>query len=235
MCFCRHVKNTCLILYLAILSEHSYGSSIEEIKDDWQNLELCSLRWIVKSQEKQIAERDAIIADLRKQIYKLEDTQSKASLKELAPVDTVTCSKNFMSSISNIFTTNQLRLLEDSSLSYVHWNLEEKSRIIALHSVSSRAYDYLRDIIHLPLPHHRTVYRWLERARVQPDCLIKPVLAIIRENLQSETAINRICGISIDEMSIDPKYCYDPVQDIVYGGKKNVTVVTVRGIISSWK
>ncbi|ODM87332.1 Transposable element P transposase [Orchesella cincta] len=89
------------------------------------------------------------------------------------------------------------------------------------------------DVIQMPLPAPR-LYRWLQEVPVYPDQMIVPSMNILKSNWKG-THMTRLCCIAIDEMSIDPRYCYDHNQDRIFGGEKNVTVITVRGLCYAWK
>jgi hypothetical protein len=138
--------------------------------------------------------------------------------------------------LERLFTSAQIKLLKGNNCNkYVHYEEQDLSKAVAIHSISSRAYTYLRDQLKFPLPSINTVYRWLRKIPVQPGKLILPVMQILRMQFINAKPMNRVCVLALDEMTINDEYCYDMKEDIILGGMKEACVITVRGLFSGWK
>jgi len=129
----------------------------------------------------------------------------------------------------------QLRVIYNDFNKHVHWPDEDITKAICLFSVSASAYNYVRDVMKYPLPCQRTLYYWLSKIEVRPGQLITPVLRVLKSEFHNSSALAKVAVIAFDEVSIDPRYCYDKKTDTVRGGEDNSCVTAVRGLFYKWK
>jgi len=159
----------------------------------------------IASKNKLLHKKDVIIANLRKAITDMEaKLEEQRSNSELLMV------------IRGMFTTKQIQCLLNRE-TFVHWSDLDIAKSISLESVSSKAYDYVRNTLLYPLPSRCTIQRWLSRIDVKPG-IIRPVLYLLENSMKNVSPMERVGSMAIDEMSIDDALCYDPREDRIKGG-----------------
>ena len=168
---------------------------------------------IIRSKLKQLKTKDDTIS-----VFK---TQKKALELELSEMkEKLETTRNEMSSLESailkIFSPKQVQALTADE-KFVHWEDDDISRAVALQSVSSKCYEYLRHTLNYPLPSQTTLKRWLTKIIVRPG-IQEPVLNLIHGQFEGDSKMKRMASLAFDEMSIDDRYCYDQKDDKVYGG-----------------
>ena len=151
-----------------------------------------SLRLKIQS----LYKKDQLISDLRLNIAQLQD------LLKTTQVDS-----ELQNSICKIFSPKQIERLKQKT-SMVHWTDDDISKAIALDSISSKAYNYLRDIMKYPFPSRSTIKRWLTQIQIRPG-ILQSVLNLLTVNFEHASPMQTICTMAFDEMGIDSSYCYD--------------------------
>ncbi|ODM95992.1 Transposable element P transposase [Orchesella cincta] len=166
-----------------ISNDHDYCLNNHNIfiQHNLSIMENASLKWKIEDQT-------IIIEKKNKEIKKPSTEHDKTLLKN----------------VKEKLTLGQIRLLSDENVKKVNWNDEDKSKAIGLWAASSKGYQFMRDVIQMPLPAPRSVYRWLQEVPVYPDQMIVPSMNILKSKLEKATHMTRLCCIAIDEMSIDP-------------------------------
>jgi len=171
-----------------------------------------------------LKQKNRTISHLKTEVIKLE--------KSLAEKDTQI--EELQKTLSKIFTKSEVKILSGKVNNYVHYGEEEMEKAVTLHTMSNKAYDFLRELGY-PFPSLSTVKRWLQKVEVVPGKVISPVLRVIKKKVEGANWNDTVCAIALDEIKIDPKYCYDVQSDSVLGGHNEGCVVTVRGILEPWK
>ncbi|KAF0308512.1 Transposable element P transposase [Amphibalanus amphitrite] len=115
----------------------------------------------------------------------------------------------------------------------VQWTAEDISRALGLRCRSRKAYEYVQQVMHLPLPSAATLSRWIRGFRVTPG-VIEAALAVLRAAVQGMGALERLCVVSFDEMALSSRYCYDASADQILQGSK-LQLLMVRGLCAAWK
>ena len=121
---------------------------------------------------------------------------------------------------------------------------KDKLFAFALHYQSPSAYKFCRKIFALPC--ERSLRRWLEKVRVQPG-FNNTCFEILQRKAKTMSERDKVCVLTLDEMSLKSGLYYDLQKDIIEGmedfgslGKsKNVAtqslVFMVRGLACKWK
>ena len=76
--------------------------------------------------------------------------------------------------------------------------------------------------------------RWVAGVNFSPG-LSMDILKFIQLNHTMDSEVERVCMLGFDEMAISQNISYCPSQDQIFGPHKKVQVLSVRGILSSWK
>jgi len=174
---------------------------------------------------KLVNKKDKIIKGLRRINANKENKTTKLKSKL----------NNEKKRIQRVFTSTQCRILQGKFKDYVHWNEKDITKCISLYSISKRAYFHLQNRWKYPLPSESTLKRWLQKIQLKPGELLRPVMNLLDAEFASSPDTDRITVLSIDEMDIDQRYCYDPKEDKVLGGFKSAYVVSIRGLFKKWK
>jgi len=145
--------------------------------------------------------------------------------------------KNFKDQVTeafkDIFTANQVDLILSKKKSK-RWESKEVAKALAIYNCSSSCYEYLREQLNYPIPCKRTVLRWSSRIHIQPG-LIKPVLAVLKDEFQTFTPMQRQAVLCFDEVSIDSLVSLEQKHQVILGLCKNMMGIYTRGLFHSWK
>jgi len=220
------------------VQDHSYFKQepYNLLNYELNKLEIEALKWTAEEKMSIIKEKDRTIKNLRRTLSKLTQKYNDLELRLTSDANRIDeKSKALLENVKARLTPGQIQLLSNENLEKITWDDEDKAKAIALWAASTKGYSFMRDVIHIPLPSPRTIYRWLQGVPVYPDQMLRPVMNLLKAKLEDQTPMQCICSIALDEMAIDPSYCYDQNQDRIYGGAKNVTVVTARGLFYNWK
>ncbi|KAF4530613.1 hypothetical protein B566_EDAN018701, partial [Ephemera danica] len=134
--------------------------------------------------------------------------------------------------LKNIFTPGQMRALLSGKR--VRWNAEDITPALALHSLSAKAYKYLRNSMNVPLPCVSTLRRWTRKLPCDPG-IQHDILNLMK--MKSDTMMDheKIVVLTFDEMSIMQRYCYDISADQVVGPHASAQVLMMRSLYKNWK
>lgn len=138
--------------------------------------------------------------------------------------------ENTMQAIDQVFTSGQKRKLLNPN-KRIHWNWEDISYGISLHSTGPRAYRKLYND-NFPLPSVNTLNRWARKLQFREGLQTNLIKLMKEEDL---SPIEKICVICFDEMKVKFTYEYDPSNDCIRPPANYVQVLSVRGLIKSWK
>ena len=141
------------------------------------------------------------------------------------------------------FFASQLRIGKQRLKGRRYTN-KDKLFAFALHYQSPSAYRFCRKIFALPC--ERSLRRWLEKVRVQPG-FNNTSFEILQRKAKTMSERDKVCVLTLDEMSLKSGLYYDLQKDIIEGmedfgslGKsKNLAtqalVFMVRGLACKWK
>lgn len=134
------------------------------------------------------------------------------------------------------FTPGVQALLLNPARIRGHWTTDDIVAGLKLYNISTKAYVYVRENL-LPLPGLTQIRNHLAKLVMQPEKPIQSVFSLLNANFADENYHTQktLCVLALDEMSIDPRYVYDPSLDQVFGNVKNVTLFCARGLLSKWK
>ena len=98
----------------------------------------------------------------------------------------------------------------------VTWDPADVAMAVGLRSVSKKGYEFVRGIMHIPLPSPSTMARWSRYFRVTPGPeLMDASVQAIQATVPNMPEKDRIAVICFDEMCVDGRYCYDQATDQV--------------------
>lgn len=161
---------------------------------------------------------------LREQIKICKEEQAKSYLNATDAVK---------HSFSGKLTSSQINSIV-SGRPVTRWSEEEIGTAVTLRSLSTKTYNYLRTKMLIPLPSRSTINRYVSKLSVEPG-LLESIIRILGHQSQSMNETDRICALSMDEMSVCKEWTYDRAMDKIYGPKNNVLCVMIRGVVSKWK
>jgi hypothetical protein len=133
---------------------------------------------------------------------------------------------------------------------YGSYSEEMKRFATTLKFYSAKAYDFVRDELHLPLPSKRTVCRWLSCVSGKPGFTTE-AWSLVDKRLEGEDAYRyKTCTLMIDKMSVRKHTSWNVheglpegfvdvgagcVDDDMAPVAKNVLVFMLVGIYGAWK
>ncbi|KFM72767.1 Transposable element P transposase, partial [Stegodyphus mimosarum] len=80
-----------------------------------------------------------------------------------------------------------------------------------------------------------TLKRWVSCSfRCSPG-LLHDVIHVMHAGALKMTDQEHVCVLSLNEMNVGSRICYDQAEDKIVGPHRNVQVVMVRGLHASWK
>lgn len=134
-----------------------------------------------------------------------------------------------LSKYEKLFTPGQRKRILTGK--QTHWQEEDISMAMSLHSAGSKAYKLLlkRGV---PLPDVRTLKRYAASIHIQPGFL-EPVLSVLAENTESDLA--KYCVLSFDEVKVRQCYEYDASRKRVLRPVDQALVMMVKGLCTNWQ
>jgi len=174
---------------------------------------------------------------------RLEGTVAKLvdEMKTLKTINDETCQ------LLNVFSDLPLHMFQKSDGNYSD---EVKRFATTLKFYSSKAYDFVKDELHLPLPSKRTICRWLSHVSGKPG-FTKEAWLLMEKRLEGSDAYRyRTCLLMLDEMSIRKHTSWNVHEGLPEGFvdvgagcidgdmapvAKNVLVFMLVGIYGAWK
>jgi len=132
-----------------------------------------------------------------------------------------------------VFTSGQIKRIMSPNSSRT-WSAEDISSSIALRSVSSRAYNYLRTVKNVPLPCVQTLRNWSAYFNVKPG-ILKNVIQIMQSKGRDLSMVDKLTVLSFDEIYISNKVDLERREQKIYGPHKTSQFVMARGLIGNWR
>ena len=119
--------------------------------------------------------------------------------------------------IREIFHDDQISKLLMPPSSLVHWSDEMLSIAIkAYYTCGSTGYNYLRKTMKIPLPAISTLQSHLSKISCEPGTL-NDFFKMMKIKVDSMEERDKLCSVSLDEMSIMPKREFDMTTQSYYG------------------
>ena len=107
--------------------------------------------------------------------------------------------------LSPLFSPEQIKSLLSGHTHINKYSEEAIVNGITLHSLSSKAFNYIRDVLKMPLPSVSTLRKHISGIKCEPG-IQNSVLRVLKSKIKSIEPFNRVCSLSFDEMSIEKKY-----------------------------
>lgn len=220
---------------------------LERLKKDNENLKE-SLHQKVRSineKDKIIHERDKIINEKNKIINekqkiidekekKLEKKDKTLGIKKKTISKFQRQEKKYKEILNRIFTPGQIKMLINENRKQVKWCSDDISSAMSLHSVSARAYRFIRKTMKVPLPSVSTLRNWAQKFDVTPG-ILNGVLRIMKLKGESMTVLERLTVLSYDEVYISNDIAINRRDEQIIGPHKTTQVVMARGLFNKWK
>ena len=100
---------------------------------------------------------------------------------------------------------------------------------LSIHLLSPKAYRHLQQTKVLPLPGESTLRKYLQRFKIR-EGLLENVCQFLKVKVEGMNELDKIVGISFDEVHIKKTIDYDNSSDQILGPNSSSNVVLVRGI-----
>ncbi|KAK7603325.1 hypothetical protein V9T40_003324 [Parthenolecanium corni] len=136
--------------------------------------------------------------------------------------------------IRQFFTENELDLVSLKKKKRVNWTATEVGKALGLRILSRRAYVFVREVMHYPLPGVSTLKRWAAKLNMRSG-ILEDVINVMHFKSRSFDMFEKLTVLSFDEMKVRECIEYDQLLDEVIGPKKKVQVVMARGLTGKWK
>ncbi|XP_016662906.1 uncharacterized protein LOC107884708 isoform X2 [Acyrthosiphon pisum] len=135
----------------------------------------------------------------------------------------------------HILKTENQKLLEKTKKKNMpeSWSRDEVAKSFGLIYYSKRAYMYVRDELHYPLPGLLSFQRWAKTIDMS-DGLISDVLKIMKLNSDNIEDHEKLTVLMFDEVKVCRRE-YDEPNDKIVGPHSKMLVVMAQGIASKWK
>lgn len=130
-------------------------------------------------------------------------------------------------------STNQVDILLKKK-TRAYWNKEELSKAFTLRYFSKRAYKYVQESMHYPIPGLSTLRRWAQGIDLKSG-ILRDVLKIMGTAGKTKSPLERCTVLSFDEMKISSVYEYEKKEDEIVGPFSLMQVVMARGLFDKWK
>lgn len=132
-----------------------------------------------------------------------------------------------------IFSKAQFRRLSNPA-PRSPWDQDSVAKVLALKSISSKAYGFVTNVLKHPLSSPSCLNRWIKNFQTPPGILTKS-LDLLHANGLLKTNSERLTILSFDEMATKSQYSYSATSDKVYLPSRNVQVAMARGLTDKWK
>lgn len=210
---------------------------LERLKEDNKNLKESLQRKdeIINEKDKIINEKQKIIDEKEKTLGKkeklLEKKDRTLGMKEKTISKSQRQEKKYKEILNTIFTPGQIKMLTNENKKQVNWCADDISSAMSLHSVSPRAYRFIRKSMKVPLPSVSTLRNWAQKFDVTPG-ILNDVLRIMKLKGECMTVFERLTVLSYDEVYISNDVAINRRDEQIVGPHKTTQVVIARGLFS---
>lgn len=200
-----------------VLNENVFAlDHVQEVHECSHDAHMLTLK--LKEAERKILEQDCIIKHLRKEYKPMEYE-------------------------SDYFQEDERRYLRQGTMRGSSWSKETIQKALRIRfSCGATGYEALKDLGY-PLPAIRTLHQRTEDIHFESGILFE-VLEMLRIKVQSMKDCERVCGLTMDEMSLKPAFDYDLKSDSFLGdvtlpnhsgSATKALVFQICGISTRWK
>lgn len=176
-----------------------------------------SLEENIKKYQDSLTESDKIIGQLNTKIENLKTINLQ--IQETNEAQFLTkCKERFQPAL----TPKQISLILGKSKRTV-WDAEDLSRAFTLRYNSFKAYMYMKNTLHFPLPAISTLQKWAAKFEMKPGVL-KDILKLMKIAGTKMDKFDRISVLSFDEVKVQEIYEYYKKYDEILGPHKNMQV-----------
>lgn len=246
---CKYIKLYVLCVNF-ILSINRYVYCIVYRSEQTNNNAIAMLLHQLKTLEEEKKQADLKIAQFSKEIVQLKKnfkemlannakaianlSEKNEELQKNLAETRKTDSEIASDTLRIVFTLGQIRKLTSSKNKRIRWSAEDISSAIALRSLSSRAYNYLREAKNFPLPCVQTLRNWITKFSVQPG-ILKDVLEIMANKAHQLSKLEKLIVLCFDELYISNKVDLERRQQKIYGPHKTSQFIMTRSLFGNWK
>lgn len=115
--------------------------------------------------------------------------------------------KHLSKSLSGVFSPCQVQKILYST-PIKSWAEDDIRKAITLRTLSPKAYRFLREKWHIPLPSPATISRWMSKFDAEPG-ILQSVINLMHHQSSFMPEYERLCAVSFDETYISGDWCYD--------------------------
>lgn len=162
-----------------------------------------------------------------------KNEQLTQTMKMMKKEENICIEKIATDILHSVFTLGQVKRIICQQ-NRTKWSIEDITSVIALRSVSARAYNYLCKVRKIPLPCVTTLRNWISEFQLKPG-ILHEVLKIMQIKGESLTTSEKLIVLTFDEVYISNKIDIDRREQKIYGPHKTCQVVMIRGLFSKWK
>lgn len=131
-------------------------------------------------------------------------------------------SSSVRENLSKCFSQSQVNEFLEGKR-FTHWQEEDIYRSLALRSLSSKAYSFLRKQVCFPLPSVTTLNRWV--LKLDAECgILFSVLHLLKQKALTVSEYDRLCVLSFDEISVAHQWSYDNGTGTIHSPKVRFSV-----------
>ncbi|KAE9535838.1 hypothetical protein AGLY_007739 [Aphis glycines] len=141
--------------------------------------------------------------------------------------------------VSSVLTRNQLDLILKKK-KRVRWSREEVSKAFTLRYFSKKAYKYVKDELHYPLPGLSCLPRWTKTIDMR-NGVLQDVLKIMKLNGETLNDYEKLTVLMFDKVKVSYTMEYDMLHDQVLGPLNQMQVIVCcvsdcgGGNVGLWK
>lgn len=220
----------------------SKDDEIFELKENYKKLsdklkfaEESSIKLKQLESQLKTVKNDALksFASLKEQTNRNKDLEKENKNFKDNSIDKTELPSKLKELLKNSMTANQIDVILGKK-KFAKWTTSEISNAFTLRYFSKRAYLFLRNTLHYPLPALSSLQRWASKIEIRYG-LAHDVLRMMELMGKDQTDQERAVIIMFDEMKVEKIYEYDVKEDEVVGPYNYLQVVMVRGLFSNYK
>ena len=159
--------------------------------------------------------------------WRCESTRLRRKLHRLQ------CEVKTLRLVQNEGILNQRQLKRLATGRQARWDVETVGKAVALRCISRKGYEFVRNIMKMPLPSSSTLSRWTRNFKIGSG-IIDAALWVLKSAVEAMGQLERICCLCFDEMPLNNRPTYDQSDDVILDGSK-LQLMLVRGLCSAWK
>lgn len=135
--------------------------------------------------------------------------------------------------VKKMFTKNQMNMLLNRR-KRVNWTSEEAASAFTLRYYSKKAYLYVKEKLHFPLPGLSSLRRWASKLKIS-NGILTSVLEFMQLAGESMNDFEKTVVLCFDEVKVQNIVEYDVGNDRILGPHNYMQCIMARGLFSNWK